>query len=126
MIDLEGESDLDAVLEGLEEEAAGGPAAHPRRYAWQSDVNRAGTSKRARPCEYPTSDVVRCKEARRQMTGHECAQCRQWYQEVAGQSVHARHQCAQQFSRHRTDTQHSPPATPPGIWDLTFPPTQEK
>ena len=95
-----------------------------KRYAWQADRNRDGSSKRAaHPSEYAVSEVVRCKESRLQMTGHECENCRSWYEEM-GDRTGDRDKLVQHLSRHRTDLPATPPSTPPGIWDLTFPSTQ--
>ena len=67
---------------------------------------------------YPFQEVVRNKDARAAMFGHDCEQCRKFYAAAnlgGGSSV-----VVQRCSRHRSYNK-VPPSTPDGYWDINFP-----
>eukprot|EP01134_Creolimax_fragrantissima_P001556 CFRG1556T1 len=66
---------------------------------------------------YKYVEVVRGKDKRNKLKGYDCDGCRKFYENVKGDLTSA--QRKQMISRHRHAS--SPPSTPPGFWDLTFP-----
>ncbi|TGZ66216.1 hypothetical protein CRM22_005442 [Opisthorchis felineus] len=63
--------------------------------------------------------VERNKEARRQLTGHSCASCKEYYTSLglsSPQVANRIHRCSKHRSVHG-----SPPSTPKGFWDISIP-----
>ncbi|GAA56507.1 chaperone protein DnaJ 1 [Clonorchis sinensis] len=63
--------------------------------------------------------VERNKEARRQLTGHSCASCKEYYTSLglsSPQVANRIHRCSKHRSLHG-----SPPSTPKGFWDISIP-----
>jgi hypothetical protein len=89
--------------------------------------------------QYKYVAAVRKKEDREQLTGHECEQCAQFYTAIYGNEgaphanthVHAHHSHGHKskeelighVSRHKQ--LYTPPHTPEGYWDLSFPHTSQ-
>ncbi len=89
--------------------------------------------------QYKYVAAVRKKEDREQLTGHECEQCAQFYAAIYGNEgaahapthVHEHHQHGHKskdelighVSRHKQ--LYTPPHTPEGYWDLSFPHTSQ-
>ncbi|XP_066282045.1 DNA endonuclease RBBP8-like isoform X2 [Branchiostoma lanceolatum] len=70
--------------------------------------------------DYKYSKVVRKKDERRKLHGHDCQCCKDWYGDMSESQKKLRMKAT---SRHRQ--QHSPTSTPPHFWSLGFPDTQE-
>ena len=60
-------------------------------------------------------EVVRGRANRQALPGHECEECRKWYDANPG---YDRREIVMECSRHRS--RHIPPSTPPDFWNLTF------
>lgn len=89
--------------------------------------------------QYKYVAAVRKKDDREQLTGHECEQCAQFYAAIYGNEgaahatthVHEHHQHGHKskdelighVSRHKQ--LYTPPHTPEGYWDLSFPHTSQ-
>ncbi len=87
--------------------------------------------------QYKFVAAVRKKEDREQLTGHECEQCAEFYAAIYGNEgaahatthVHAHHthkskeELIGHVSRHKQ--LYTPPHTPEGYWDLSFPHTSQ-
>lgn len=96
----------------------------------------AGEERRPRK-QFKFVAAVRKKEDRAQLTGHECEQCAQFYTAIYGTEpaphsthVHAHHSHGKSkeelighVSRHKQ--LYTPPHTPEGYWDLSFPHTSQ-
>jgi len=70
---------------------------------------------------YKYQEVVRGKDKRRAMPGHECEQCKEFYDTVCnaeGGKVFDRNKMICDHSRHRSN--HSPEQTPKDFWELSF------
>ena len=87
--------------------------------------------------QYKFVAAVRKKEDREQLTGHECEQCAQFYAAIYGNDVaahatthvhaHHAHKSKEELIGHvsRHKQLYTPPHTPEGYWDLSFPHTTQ-
>jgi len=70
---------------------------------------------------YKYQEVVRDRDKRRAMKGHECEQCREFYEAIekggSGKDFD-RKEMVCQHSRHRSN--HAPDMTPDGFWEIGF------
>ncbi|XP_078671842.1 uncharacterized protein LOC144911609 [Branchiostoma floridae x Branchiostoma belcheri] len=69
---------------------------------------------------YKYSKVVRKRDERRKLHGHDCQCCKDWYGDMSESEKKLRMKAT---SRHRQ--RHSPTSTPEHFWSLGFPTTQE-
>lgn len=94
-----------------------------------SDTNAMKAVKRAQEdyCGHPTfphCSVIRRKEDRERLRGHDCEHCGQFYSAITNEGNRsAIRKLVSTCSRHRY--LYSPPETPPDFWDPGFPETQE-
>ena len=88
-------------------------------YARGGDCRRNSNDPEERSYKY--QEVVRGKDKRRAMPGHECEQCKEFYDTVCnaeGGKVFVRNKMICDHSRHRSN--HSPEQTPKDFWELSF------
>ncbi|XP_078591252.1 uncharacterized protein LOC144870669 isoform X2 [Branchiostoma floridae x Branchiostoma japonicum] len=69
---------------------------------------------------YKYAQVVRKKDERRKLHGHDCQCCKDWYGDMSESQKRLRMKAT---SRHRQ--QHSPTSTPEGFWDIGMQDTPE-
>jgi len=84
------------------------------------------SGKSAAPRKDKYKEVVRNKEERAALPGHECEHCSKFFDAITvadGRGSVDRKKLVQLCSRHRYAD--APPSTPPGYWQLSFPPTQQ-
>ena len=84
-------------------------------------MGKSASDRSAEP-GYKYHEVVRNKDKRRAMKGHECEQCGPFVDAVLKGDPEGKHFNRQQMvcecSRHRS--KHTPESTPVGFWDLDF------
>jgi len=71
---------------------------------------------------YKYAEVVRCRKERQSMPGHVCSECSGFINAICdapGGDVFDKRRMISECSRHRS--RHTPPSTPDGFWDLSFP-----
>lgn len=92
-------------------------------YAMAPDALRAGGERKERITEYARVEVVRKKDERAVLPGHECEECAKFYDAIReGGLDFDRKLFVNNCSRHRSA--YAAPDTPPHFWDLSFPETQ--
>jgi hypothetical protein len=76
-----------------------------------------GTTSGAVPYKYV--EPIRKKAERDKLPGHECEHCARFYDAISGGAPELRRELVTGCSRHKH--LHTPPGTPPGYWDMSFP-----
>jgi len=100
----------------FEDRNASNAAPTSKRYKVSDNVSLKPATTAAAEPTFAYQEVVRGRANRQALPGHECEECRKWFDAVGG--AYDRADMVKECSRHRA--LHAPPSTPEDYWRLTF------
>lgn len=92
------------------------PVSTSKRYKVSDNVSLKPATNAAAEPTFAYQEVVRGRANRQALPGHECEECRKWFDAVG--NGYDRADMVKECSRHRA--LHAPPSTPEDYWRLTF------